>query len=130
MPKLSSMRPEIQHPFTILTTIFVLWKAALILIVVASPAPGYDTSTTLLDWQGGHSLLAKFVRWDAIYFTQIAQHGHVFEQEWAWGIGYSSILRWTTRGTCLRHHALGADLYQCCLRRTSLFCGISQSRGC
>lgn len=98
MSELSEARHRLQHPLWTLTAIWFIWKTALLGIVLASPGPGYDTSTTLLDWQGDHSLVAKFVRWDAIYFTQIAQHGHVFEQQWAFGIGISSILDQTSRG--------------------------------
>lgn len=100
MTKLSARHPGLQSPLWTLTAVWLLWKIAILGIVLASPGPGYDTSTTLLDWQGDHSLLAKFVRWDAIYFTQITQHGHVFEQSWAFGIGISSILDWTSRGRC------------------------------
>jgi phosphatidylinositol glycan class V len=76
-----------------LTVAFALWKALLFLVIVACPGPGYDTSTTLLTNE--HSGLApdspttalplsfKFARWDAIYFVHSAEHGYVFEQEWA-----------------------------------------------
>jgi hypothetical protein len=86
----------LQHPLRTLTFVFVAWKAILLLIALVSPLPGYDTSTTLLDWQGAHSLTAKFVRWDAIYFTQIAQSGRIHEQQWAWGVGFPAILRSTS----------------------------------
>ena len=96
----------------------------MLLIVLVSPTPGYDTSTTLLDWQGEHGLLVKFVRWDAIYFTQIAQWGRVHEQQWAWGVGFPNILRWTSRG---RSEKTGrkrvADQVQYCLHPVSRSCG-------
>lgn len=121
---LSPQENYLQHPLRTLTTVFVAWKAILILIVLASPAPGYDTSTTLLDWQGHHSLLAKFVRWDAIYFTQIAQWGRVHEQQWAWGVGFPAILRWTS---CSRAQEPDrervADKVQYCLQPVSRSCG-------
>jgi hypothetical protein len=101
MSKHEPRQTALDRPLLTLTVIFVLWKAVLVLVVLASPGPGYDTSTTLLDWHGEHSLLAKFVRWDAIYFTQITQWGRVHEQQWAWGIGHSAILTWSSRGQLL-----------------------------
>lgn len=86
---------------------FCLWKAILFLSVVACPGPGYDTSTTLLADQtpdvlgitpgikqaGSLSIPLRFVRWDSIYFTHAAENGYVFEQEWAFGYGYTKVLR-------------------------------------
>ncbi|KPI37825.1 GPI mannosyltransferase 2 [Cyphellophora attinorum] len=85
------------QPLTTLTAIFVLWKSLLFILAVASPGIGYDTSTDLLDWPGGGSVFAKLVRWDAIYFTQMAKDGHVFEQEWAFGVGISGLLSRVSR---------------------------------
>ncbi|KAL1297206.1 hypothetical protein AAFC00_004776 [Neodothiora populina] len=79
---------------------FVIWKALLLCIACASPGPGYDTSTQLLLASGtsqteassikllGH-IASRLVRWDALYFVRVAQRGHVFEQEWAWGFGWT-----------------------------------------
>ncbi|CAI7664842.1 unnamed protein product [Penicillium manginii] len=84
---------RLDNPSRSLTVAFALWKALLFLVIVACPGPGYDTSTTLLTNE--HSGLApdssttalplsfKFARWDAIYFVHSAEHGYVFEQEWA-----------------------------------------------
>lgn len=83
--------------------LFVVWKALILLIVFSSLGVGYDTSASFSAETGNRSILndtpshfssqwLKFVRWDAIYSTHMAQHGHIFEQEWAWGIGYSSTL--------------------------------------
>jgi GPI mannosyltransferase 2 len=95
------------HPLVRLSLVFVLWKATLLLIVFTSPGPGYDTSTTLFEFNpvpshpDGHDhvvpAVSKLVRWDAIYFIQMAQRGHVFEQEWAFGRGISSHLSWASR---------------------------------
>lgn len=75
-----------------LTIVFVLWKLLLFVVAIASPGDGYDTSTTLLS-PTKPGLVGKFVRWDAIYFTRIAQRNYVFEQEWAFGWGYTRLLR-------------------------------------
>lgn len=91
---------RLDNPGRSLTVAFALWKALLFLAVVACPGPGYDTSTTLLTNE--HAGLApdspaaalplslKFARWDAIYFVHTAEHGYVFEQEWAFS--YSRVL--------------------------------------
>jgi GPI mannosyltransferase 2 len=102
------------HPTTItpwrgillLVILFSLWKLVLLSIVAWAPGPGYDTSTTLLIDAGlqigtaasvgnvATSLrgILKFVRWDAVYFSQIAQRGYLFEQEWAFGAGFPSLV--------------------------------------
>lgn len=84
------------------------------LIALLSLGPGYDTSTTLLNldaisqnisagtsWPqlAIKSYVQKFIRWDAIYFTQIAQRGYLWEQEWAFGWGYTKFISAMTKGT-------------------------------
>ena len=97
------------RPILTLSTLFILWKAIIALIVLTAPGIGYDTSTSLLFSnntkqnvvsdlpQSLPSAWLKFVRWDDIYFTHMAQHGHVFEQEWAFGIGLSTTTSWIAR---------------------------------
>lgn len=95
---------SVNRPVRLLFVLFVLWKAILLFVILCSPGPGYDTSTALLDFANplpnsqtdlsSTSLslnppLLKLVRWDAIYFSQLSQRGHLFEQEWAFGIGLS-----------------------------------------
>ncbi|EXJ95258.1 hypothetical protein A1O1_00378 [Capronia coronata CBS 617.96] len=92
------------HPLILLFAIFLAWKLCLLLITLASPGGGYDTSTSLLfDQQGSHNSASgevgmlgrrwfNFVRWDAVYFTHMSQHGHVYEQEWAFGMGLSTAI--------------------------------------
>ncbi|KIV98160.1 hypothetical protein PV10_01840 [Exophiala mesophila] len=98
-------RLQQKRPFVTLFLVFVLWKAILILITLGSPGVGYDTSTSLLPLQGHswtlqtlppafQSQWLRWVRWDAIYFTHIAEHGHVYEQEWAFGVGFSTATSW------------------------------------
>lgn len=70
-----------------LSALFVAWKVLLFDIAIIAPGRGYDTSTTLLPSD------SKFVRWDAIYYTETARRGHIFEQEWAFGKGLSTLLR-------------------------------------
>lgn len=69
-------------PRSYLTVGFLSWKVLLFSVSLLSPCPGYDTSTTLLEGVGDSSLL-PLIRWDAIYFTETAQRGYIFEQEWA-----------------------------------------------
>lgn len=75
------------HPLGTIASAFVAWKALLLLVAWSAPGDGYDTCTTLLPYSN------KLLRWDAIYFTHMAQYGHIFEQEWAFGLGISTILR-------------------------------------
>jgi hypothetical protein len=102
-----------RHPIYGLTIIFLLWKALLFLAALASPGPGYDTSTTLqlsssspLQSEVGNlsniPLVSKLTRWDAIYYIQVAQRGHLYEQEWAFGQGISAHLSWSSRSR--RHY--------------------------
>ncbi|KAI9884673.1 MAG: hypothetical protein M1823_003556 [Watsoniomyces obsoletus] len=85
--------------------LFGFWKALLLLVAIASPGVGYDTSSSLLLHQhdprsAGHAtdgisnlpLLGKLVRWDAIYLMQSAQRGYQFEQEWAFGTGFPTLV--------------------------------------
>ena len=101
-------RPEsllnIDRPYLLLGLLFAIWKALLLVLVLLAPGPGYDTSTTLLppllDGSPSSALYStllwrvatRLVRWDALYFTQIARRGYVFEQEWAFGWGHTQLL--------------------------------------
>ncbi|KAI5248274.1 mannosyltransferase [Aureobasidium subglaciale] len=95
----------------VLAGLFVAWKLLLLCVAYASPGPGYDTSTTLLllraqSAQSESTLLedlakrlaSKLVRWDALYFVSVAQRGYVFEQEWAWGWGYTKFVGLVSKG--------------------------------
>lgn len=91
------------HPTRFLILSFVAWKSLLLLIAAVAPGPGYDTSTGLSGLREGlggvgqlpfslRHLLEKLTRWDAIYFVKVANRGYLFEQEWAWGWGYTRAL--------------------------------------
>ncbi|CZT15454.1 related to GPI mannosyltransferase 2 [Ramularia collo-cygni] len=78
-----------------LITFFLAWKSVLLLVALASPGPGYDTSTQLFLQRSGsirspssftssiEHLASKLTRWDAIYFVSSSSQGQIFEQEWA-----------------------------------------------
>ena len=92
---------SLKHPKLSLSLCCAAWKVLLFGVAVLSPGPGYDTSTTLLPagralegwrwWQSGVTF-EKWLRWDAIYFTHIAESGYVWEQEWAFGWGFSKCI--------------------------------------
>lgn len=103
------MRP-LHHPKRFLVLSFIAWKLVLLSVALTSPGPGYDTSTVLLqsplnfpetkpgsNWEPG-SRLNRLVRWDAIYFTQLARHGYLWEQEWAFGWGFTNLVAVNSRG--------------------------------
>jgi len=109
-PKSPWLRP-IDHPRLALAIYWVCWKSLLLLVALSSPGNGYDTSTAVL-FARSHSqstkskyndlvqrALLKQVRWDAVYFTQIAHRGTRFEQEWAFGWGFVRFLKFAGRGT-------------------------------
>jgi len=93
-----------ENPRLLLTLCFMAWKLMLLAIALFSPGQGYDTSTALLDPNTANCTLNsglrgiinhasnKLVRWDAIYYTQIAKRGYTFEQEWAFGWGFTRLL--------------------------------------
>jgi hypothetical protein len=99
-----------QRPVLTLFALFVAWKSLIALIALLSPGDGYDTSTSLLSSSHGNPDVAsgpaqriprawqKFVRWDAVYYTHISEQGHVFEQEWAFGMGLSTAIERTAKG--------------------------------
>lgn len=98
----------LDRPTRSLVAVFLLWKALLLLIAISSPGPGYDTSTglalvkndsaTTLPHLVGH-IANKLTRWDAIYFTTIAERDYVHEQEWAFGFGFTKLISLCTSGT-------------------------------
>lgn len=96
--------PE-RSPITFLAFSFTAWKSLLLIIASLSPGPGYDTSTTIrarhafresMSADTVMSLRARIVqnlsRWDALFFTSIARRGYLYEQEWAFGAGFTKTL--------------------------------------
>ena len=104
---LHSLNPfthPLQYPKASLIALFIIWKLVILLVAFASPGSGYDSSTSLLISQFEHGaslesasrlgerrILGRLIRWDAIYFTQIAHRGYRFEQEWAFGWGFTRL---------------------------------------
>lgn len=98
---------DINQPITLLLYIFAAWKIVFLLLAVCSPGPGYDTSTSLLfaakngtssDYVGSF-VSEKLTRWDAIYFMKVAERGYLFEQEWAFGWGWTGLIALVTSGS-------------------------------
>lgn len=102
------MRPQTevrQYSIASLIYSFAAWKALLLLVAICSPGPGYDTSTRFALSNNVtplpaplHYLAIKLTRWDAIYFVKAAVRGYRFEQEWAFGWGFSRMIALCTAG--------------------------------
>lgn len=103
------------QPLLLLVICFTLWKSLLLFLFLMCPGPGYDTSTSLLYAQDGLTrekllscsnatagdptpILHTMARWDAIYFLSIARRGYLFEQEWAFGYGFTQLLNSLSQG--------------------------------
>ncbi|KAI1880924.1 hypothetical protein JX265_001164 [Neoarthrinium moseri] len=56
------------------------------------PAAHRPSEEAILD------VATKLTRWDAIYFIQSARRGHVFEQEWAFGLALPSVISFLVKG--------------------------------
>ncbi|KAE9370413.1 glycosyltransferase family 76 protein [Stipitochalara longipes BDJ] len=91
----------LDRPIQNLLIICVAWKFLLLLIAGLSPGPGYDTSASLISPNTAEGrglppaiqyILGKLIRWDAIYFVKTAGRGYVFEQEWAFGWGFTRLI--------------------------------------
>ncbi|KAK0124284.1 ER membrane glycoprotein subunit of the GPI transamidase complex-like protein [Cadophora gregata] len=98
----SWVRPQ-DHPIRDLIALLVVWKALLLLLSICSPGVGYDTSTSLFYTEHDHDhgeqlplalryIVGKLTRWDGIYFVKISRRGYLFEQEWAFGWGFTRVI--------------------------------------
>lgn len=97
----------LERPWVSLAGLFLAWKVLLLIVAVAAPGPGYDTSTQILfygvnrtnhEWPFVDRLVAKFTRWDAIYFTSGAKDGNIFEQEWAFSWALKHVIKFVVGG--------------------------------
>lgn len=100
----------LDSPHQSLLYLFIAYKSLLLLIALCSPGPGYDTSASLLTLpaQDGSSLTAffellseKLTSWDAIYFTTVARRGYLYEQEWAFALGWTQLISFFSSGSPL-----------------------------
>ena len=113
-----------KSPRALLLCLFLAWKVLLLTIALLGPGADYDTSTQLLlrgygvdqtadassplfeaglrsnVSQTAQHVVNSLTRWDAIYFASTAERGYIFEQEWAFGWGFSRLLSLLSRCTC------------------------------
>lgn len=104
-----SWAPSVNSPYYTLCKAFLAWKSLLLVVAVTSPGPGYDTSSSLFlaDSPAKQAsvpplalahLIGKLTRWDAIYFVKAANRGYLYEQEWAFGWGFTRLIALCTAG--------------------------------
>ena len=107
-------RPQ-DSPIRSLAALFVAWKTLLLLLAVCSPGLGYDTSTSLFYTESKQAiqlplvlryLVGKLTRWDGIYFVQSSRRGYLFEQEWAFGWGFTRVIALCSQGKQSSHCTL------------------------
>lgn len=102
-------------PVSSLIILFVAWKVLLLAIAFCSPGPGYDSSTQILFRIASNlplpesglttnttppasaSLTQKLVRWDSIYFVPLTARGYTYEQEWAFGWGFTTLVAFVSK---------------------------------
>lgn len=66
------------YSFAVITRVITISLALLTYYFLSS----YDSSAEI-QTRSSHNLLNAFLRWDALYFLHIAEHGYVYEQETA-----------------------------------------------
>lgn len=107
------------RPIQTLLVAFAAWKTCLLAIAVGSCLVGaaYDTSASLAvgatvgvgpsfaptannstSTTAATTLVTRLTSWDAIYFTQVARRGYLFEQEWAFGTGLPLVIFYLGKG--------------------------------
>lgn len=106
MTQWSPLSKPLDRPVRSLILLFAAWKILLLFIAILSPGPGYDTSTSLA--QPVHAsnvfenaiahLCNKLTRWDALYYTKVAKRGYLYEQEWAFGWGFTRTIALFVKG--------------------------------
>lgn len=120
---------RLQHsPIASLLTLFTAWKVLLLTLAILSPGPGYDTSTQLLFRGFGVDstlpsttttsgrLAQKLTRWDGIYFASSAERGYQFEQEWAFGWGFTRAISYLAkRESSFFFNCINQTLHHPCL---------------
>lgn len=105
---------SISSSITRIIALFLIWKLLLLVLAALSPGTGYDTSSSLLlpavdvekypstPSQASARVLNRLVRWDAVHFLGVAQHGDRYEQDRAWGWLYTTVLTSATKGSLIQ----------------------------
>ncbi|KZT04635.1 glycosyltransferase family 76 protein [Laetiporus sulphureus 93-53] len=94
----SAVSPENRaHTHNLWFLSILSWACTAGLAYIASQLPTFDSSSrTLLDSSGSwwtYRLAEPLLRWDSFHFSHIAQHGYVYEYEWAFLPGTPLVMR-------------------------------------
>ncbi|KAI5801608.1 GPI mannosyltransferase 2 [Peziza echinospora] len=103
MPSTTTTTTPLKKPYISLTLLFVITRIALFSLALLTPSPAYDSSTNLIlpppddanvgaIWLVLTKLAERLTRWDAIYFVKVSERGYLFEQEWAFGWGFTTVV--------------------------------------
>ena len=85
-----------RRPVASLVTLSVALRCFVIstLLFLGRVLPSFDASSALL-LKPSELYLEPLVRWDTVYFVQIAQRGYEHEQQTAFMPGLPLLMRWT-----------------------------------
>ncbi|KAI0958319.1 hypothetical protein AcV7_004170 [Taiwanofungus camphoratus] len=130
-----------QHHICCLRILSVLtWFLSCLFVQSASVLPLFDSSPRVTipvssNSSRLHSSVHPLLRWDSFHFTHIAQHGYVYEHEWAFLSGAPAVMRitalmlrligirsWRSEGTLGAEDVLlGGALATCLCNTTTIF---------
>jgi phosphatidylinositol glycan class V len=82
------------HKRILLLLAAVVRALSALLLIAISRLPSFDTSAEVVL---GKSWYTPLLRWDVFHFAHVAEHGYVYEYEWAFYPGLPILLRYTSK---------------------------------